>query len=168
MFDVVHGIALHPVHCNQASSRGEGEVSWFFSSCGRTLGYILQLRQGWPFKTRVCSVMVGLLSSCEGHLRILLRLFTAIGTPLDLRRETQFPFPVATRIFGFLSILKSSQALSPFEALNSAFLSSCQKYVRPPIEMRRGFRAFSRVFTGDLNTPSYCEMKDEPSFMSLQ
>ena len=75
MFDVEHGIALHPVHSNWASSLGEGVVSWFFSSCSRTLGYILELRQGWPFKTRVCSVMARLLSSCEGHLRILLEAF---------------------------------------------------------------------------------------------
>ena len=33
--------------------------------------YILELRQGWPFKTRVCSVMSGLLSSYDGHLRNL-------------------------------------------------------------------------------------------------
>ena len=75
MFDVEHGIALHPVHSNWASSLGEGVVSWFFSSCSRTLGYILELRQGWPFKTHVCSVMAGLLSSCEEHLRILLEAF---------------------------------------------------------------------------------------------
>ena len=92
----------------------------------------------------------------------------AIWMPLDLSQETQVPFPVATGIFEFLSIFKRSQASSHFEALNSAFLSSCQRCVRPPVEMRWGFRAFSRVFTGDSNTPSYCEMKDEPSFMSLQ
>ena len=37
-----------------------------------TLEYILECRRGWPFKTRVCSVTSGLLSSCEGHLGILL------------------------------------------------------------------------------------------------
>ena len=88
--------------------------------------------------------------------------------PLDLRWETQFPFPVATGIFGFLSIFKRSQELSPFEALNSAFLSSCQKYARPLVEMMQGFRAFFRVCTGYPNTSSNFEMKDEPSFMSLQ
>ena len=57
---------------NQASSRGEGEVSWFFSSYGRNLGYILELQCGWPFKTHVCSVTSGLLFSYEGDLRNLL------------------------------------------------------------------------------------------------
>ena len=76
------------------------------------------------------------------------RFGRAIGMPLEVRRETQGPFPVATGILGFLSIFKTSQALAPFEALNSAFFSSCQKAVRPPDKMRPGTRAFSRVSTG--------------------
>ena len=72
MFDVEHGIALHTMKFIQVSSRGEGEVSWFFSSCCRNLGFPLELRWGWPFKTCVCSATSGLLSSCEGHLTILL------------------------------------------------------------------------------------------------
>ena len=70
-FDVEHGILLHALQWNWASSHGEGEVSWFFSSWGRNLGYILELRRGWPFKTRVSSATSGLLYSCEGHLGIL-------------------------------------------------------------------------------------------------
>ena len=49
MFEWEHGIALHEMKGNQASSLCEGEVSWFFSSCGGNLGYILEFRQGWPF-----------------------------------------------------------------------------------------------------------------------
>ena len=30
--------------------------------------YILELRRGWPFETRVCSAKSGFLSSCDGHL----------------------------------------------------------------------------------------------------
>ena len=30
--------------------------------------YILELRPGWPFETRVCSAKSGLLSSYDGHL----------------------------------------------------------------------------------------------------
>ena len=29
--------------------------------------YILELRRGWPFETRVCSAKSGLLSSYDGH-----------------------------------------------------------------------------------------------------
>ena len=53
---------------NRASSHGEREISLFFSSCGRNLVYIRELRQGWPFETRVWSVKLGLLSSYDGDL----------------------------------------------------------------------------------------------------
>ena len=69
----------------------------------------------------------------------------AVGTPLQVRQKTQGHFPVATGILGFLSIFKRSQASSLFEALNAVFLSSSQRDVRPPVEMRHGSRAFSRV-----------------------
>ena len=72
MFHGDHGIALHAVQGIRASSRFEGDVSCFFLICGRVLGYILELRQGWPFNPRVCSTKSGLLSSYEGHLRNLL------------------------------------------------------------------------------------------------
>lgn len=72
MFDVEQGIALHTMQGNRTSSASEGEVSPFFSSCGRNLGYIHKLGLGWPFKTRVCSAKSGLMSSCEGHLEIVI------------------------------------------------------------------------------------------------
>ena len=71
MFDWEHGIALHTMQGNRASSLGKGEVSWVFSSCGRNLGYILELRRGWSFETPVCSATSGLLSSYDGHVRNL-------------------------------------------------------------------------------------------------
>ena len=71
MFDSEHGIALRTMQGNRGSSHGEGEVSWFFWSCGRNLGYILELWQGWPFETRACSATSGLLSTFDGHLRNL-------------------------------------------------------------------------------------------------
>ena len=72
MFDGEYRIALHAMQGIQASSCGEGEVSWFFSSCGWNLGYSLKLGWGYPFKTPVCSATSGLLSSCKGQLGILL------------------------------------------------------------------------------------------------
>ena len=91
-----------------------------------------------------------------------------IGMPLELRCETQGPFLVTTGILVFLSIFKESQPLSHFEALNSAFLSSCQRDVRLPVKMRWGTRAFSRFSTEDSDIPSSCKMKDDPTFKSLQ
>ena len=71
-FDVEHGISLHAMQGNRASFQGEGEVSWFFLSCGGNLGYILECGRGWPFKTCFCSATSGLLSRCVGHLGIFL------------------------------------------------------------------------------------------------
>ena len=96
------------------------------------------------------------------------RIGRAIMTLLELKRETEGPFLDATVILGFLLIFKKSQASSPFEALNSACLWRCQRDVRPPVEMRRGPRTFSRVSTGDSDIASSCEMKDEPAFKPLQ
>ena len=72
MLVVENGIAMEAIQVNLASMHGEGEVSWFFSSCNGNLGYILELQWRLPFKTHVCSATSGLLSSCKGHLRILL------------------------------------------------------------------------------------------------
>ena len=167
MFDGEHGIALHTMHGNQTLSGGEGEVSWFFSSCGRNQVYILELQWGWPFKTCICSATSGLLYSYEGHLRNL-REAWAVRTLLEVRREIQCPFLLSiTVILGFLSIFKKSQVLSPFAALNSSYLSRCQRDVRPPVQMRWGPMAFSRVSTGDSDNPSSCEMDDEPEFKPL-
>ena len=71
MFGWENGRALHAMQGNRASSRGEGEVSWVFPSCGRNLGHILEFWQGWAFETRVFSAKSGLLSSYGGHLRNL-------------------------------------------------------------------------------------------------
>ena len=87
---------------------------------------------------------------------------------LEVRQETKTPFQVRTVILGFLSIFKKSQASSPFEALNSVCLSSCQSDMIPPVQMRRRPAAFSRVSTGDLDIPSSCDMKHEPKFKPLQ
>ena len=81
-----------------------------------------------------------------------------------MRQETKVHFLVGTVILGFLSIFKKSQASSPYEALNSVGLSRVQRDVIPPVQMRRIPMAFSRVYKGNSDMPSFCEMKDEPEF----
>ena len=68
MLDWENAIALHAMQGNRASSRGEGEVSWVSTSCGRHMGYILKLRRGCPFSTVVCLVKSEHLSRYDGHL----------------------------------------------------------------------------------------------------
>ena len=55
------------------------------------------------------------------------KLGIAIGTLLEVRQETEYPFLVATVILGFLSIFNKIQASPYFEAFNSACLSRCQE-----------------------------------------
>ena len=69
VFNWENAIALYTVQGNRASPHREWKVSWVFSSCGRNLGYILELWQGCPFKTGVSSVKSGHLSTYEGQLR---------------------------------------------------------------------------------------------------
>ena len=87
---------------------------------------------------------------------------------LEVRREANHPLLFGTVILVFLSIFMKSQASSPFEALNSAQLSMCQRDVRPSVQKRWRTMAFSRFSTGDLVFPSSCDPKDEPAFKSLQ
>ena len=63
MFDWEHGIALQPMQGIRALTPPEGDVSWDFSSCSRSLGYILELQQGWPFETPLGTAKSRFLSS---------------------------------------------------------------------------------------------------------
>ena len=85
-----------------------------------------------------------------------------------MSREAKRPLLFGTVILVFLSIFTKIQALSPFEAMNSAHLSLCQKDVRPSVQKRWRTMAFSRVSTGYSVIPTSCEMKYEPEFKTLQ
>ena len=87
---------------------------------------------------------------------------------LEVRLETEVHFPFGTVILGLLSILKKSQASSPYEALNSVCLSRVQRDVNPPVQMRRKPAAFSRVSTRGSDMPSSSEIKDEPEYKPVQ
>ena len=59
VFDWENAIALDTMQGNRSSSPRKGKVSRVFSSCGRNLGYILELQRGCPFETLVCSLKSG-------------------------------------------------------------------------------------------------------------
>ena len=168
VFDWDPGPPQHEMQGNRASSCGEGEVSWVFSSCGRHLVYIPELWRGWPFETWVCSAKSGLLCSYDGHLGKLNYSWQDNTDPSGGEAGGQVSLLAATIILVFLSIFTKSQVSSPFEALNSAQLSNTQMDVRPSVQKRLRTMAFSRVSTGDSDIPSSNEMKDEPSFKELQ
>ena len=91
-----------------------------------------------------------------------------IQTILEVSREAKRPLLIARVILVFLSIFTKSQALSPFEALNSEHILKSQMDVRPSLQKRLRTMAFSTVSTGYSDIPSSCEMKDEPAFKALQ
>ena len=78
-----------------------------------------------------------------------------IQTLLEVSREAKRPFLFGKIILVFLSIFTKSQALSPFEALNSEQLSKSQMDVRPSVQKMLRSMAFSRVSTGDSDIPSF-------------
>ena len=68
VFDWENPIALDTMQGNPASSPREGKISWVFSSCGRNLGYILELQPGCPLETSLF-IEVRNLFRYEGQLR---------------------------------------------------------------------------------------------------
>ena len=82
-------------------------------------------------------------------------------TLLEVKWDFRTLFLFDTVILGFLTILKNCQESSTFEAVNSTWLSSCQRHVRPIFEMKWRPRATSRVSTGDSDILSSCDMNDE-------
>ena len=94
---------------DQASSRGKGKVSWFFSRCLGNLGYNLVWWWGWPFKSRVCSATYRLLSTCEGQLGILLEACERNTVPCQGELEAQGPFYLSQ---GYWDSYQFSRAVS--------------------------------------------------------
>ena len=82
-------------------------------------------------------------------------------TFLEFKGEFRSLFLFDTVILDFPTILKNCQASSKFEAVNSTWLSSCQRQVSPVFEMKWRPRAFSRVSTRDSDILSSCDMNDE-------
>ena len=130
--------------------------------------YILELRRGWPFETRVCSEKSGLLSSYDGHLG---KLNYAWQENTDLSRGEPGGKASLISWHSYIRIpiiFTKSQASSPFEALNTAQLSKSQMDVKSSVQKRLRTTAFSRVSSGDSDIPSFCEMKLVLAFKALQ
>ena len=77
--------------------------------------YILELRRGWPFETRVCSAKSGILSSYDGHLGKINYAWQENTDASGGEREAIRPLLVGTVILVFLSIFTKLQASSPLK-----------------------------------------------------
>ena len=86
MLDWTYGIALHSMQGNGASSIVEGDVSWDASSCGRNLGYILELLREWPFETPLEVLVDSWLPSSvkDRESAVILRQYGVHGAFLEL------------------------------------------------------------------------------------
>ena len=126
MFDWEYGIALHAMQGNRASSPSEGDASWDFSSVAGTCGIFSSYSGDGHSKVHFVHRNQDSCLVTTDTSGISARLGRIIQTLLEVRWEIKRPFLVSTEILGFLSILKKSQASSPFEALTSMSLSRCQ------------------------------------------
>ena len=136
VFDGEHGSALHAMQGNRASSRGKGEISWFFSSCGGNLGYILELRRGWHFKAPLSSATSGFLSSHGGHLKNLFEVRQCKRDTSGYEAGDPVSPSSCPRDIGIPISFQEESGIITFEALNSACLSRCQWDVSPLVKMR--------------------------------
>ena len=80
---------------------------------------------------------------------------------LEVKWDFRSLFLFDTVMLGFLTILKNCQASSTFEAVNSMWLSRCQRHVRPLFEMKWRPRAFCRVSKGNSDILSSCDVNYE-------
>ena len=128
------GISLQTLQPKRASSRVEGKIAWFLSSCGRKLRVLLNydgdfrdplvLLQESPVSMRVARGFSGFLSS---WCRVL-------GPHLELRLQPQVSSPVLTCISGFLWSF-NWRVRTLVETCKSTFLLSCNSSVRLTVKL---------------------------------
>ena len=125
------------------SKKCRGIVSCAFSRCGRHLVYILELRRGWPFETRVGSVKAGLLSSYDGQLgklnyawqektytsggepggqSSLISWHSYIGIPINFHEESGIVTFWSIELSAPLEVSNGCEALCTEEVENYGFL----------------------------------------------
>ena len=131
MFDWELRVALHAMQGYRVSSLPEGEVSWFFSSCSEKLGYILELRRGWPLKTQVFSG----------------RLNRAFRDPLHLKQKNtrsishtyscgKLLLSCLWKVCLSLQLKTGNQLSSPQDMVCIELSSSCFTEIDVPLDLR--------------------------------
>ena len=95
-------ISLQAPQQKRASSRVEGRISWFFSSCSSKLGVPLELRCGPQGPDCVASVKPVSIRVVRGLSEFLSNRCWVLCPHLELRPEPLVSSPVLTRISGFL------------------------------------------------------------------
>ena len=131
MFDLKPRVALHAMQGNRASSLPEGEVSWFFLSCGGKLGYIRELRQGWPFITRVFSGRLNRAFRGPFHLEQKTQGPSHIHIP-----EGKLPLNILWKVGLSLQSKTGNLLSSPLDMVCTELSSSCFTEIDVPLDLR--------------------------------
>ena len=118
------------------SSRVEGRISWFFTSCGRKFGVPIELLWGSKGPACVASGESSLHEICEGPLRIPLQSLQGSGTSSRVQTGTSGLISSADMDLGVpLEFPQGSQASSQVKTCKSTFLSSWKSSVRLSVEL---------------------------------
>ena len=95
------GLLSRPCRKRRASSRDDGGISWFFSSCGRKFGVSLKLQRGTQGASRVAPGKSSLHLNCEGECGIALASRQGNWASIRVEGESRGLSRVAAGNFGF-------------------------------------------------------------------
>ena len=112
-----------------------------FSRVAAGTGVYSRVTKGMSIRNSSLFIEVRNLSRYEGQLRNV-NYAWQVNWELEVKWEFSSLFLFEIVILGCLTILKNFQASSKLEAVNSTWLSSCQRHVRSLFEMRRRPKAF--------------------------
>ena len=117
-----------------------------FLELQRDAWFPLNLQQGPQGPTHVALEKTGLFLMYEGHVGIPLESLPANRPVSRIQSGNSVFLSGGDRDLRLpIKVQLGSQASPGVEAWNSAFLSICQRGVRPLVEFRRGIWAFSRA-----------------------
>ena len=128
------GISLETLQWKRTSSRIEGRISLFFSSCGSKRGVPLDLRRGPQGLASFASAKSILHASCEEPLRISLQSLLGLRSSSGAEATSSGFLSSDDMDLGVrMDLPQGTQASSHVEICKSVFLSSCNSRVRLPV-----------------------------------
>ena len=131
-------ISLKTPQQKWASSRDEGRISLFFSSCGRKLEVPLEIRQGALDLLMLPQESAESMRVVRGLSGFLSSRCRFLSPHQELRQQPQGSSPVLTWIWGS----------SEFSTRESGLISCGNMQVRFPLELEKHCQASSRVDIG--------------------
>ena len=138
------GISLETLQWKRTSSRIEGRISLFFSSCSSKRGVPLDLRRGPQGLASFASAKSILHASCEEPLRISLQSLLGLRSSSGAEARTSGFFSSADMDLGVpVEFPQWFQASSRVETWKCTFLLRRKSSVWLPVELAYGSVAYS-------------------------